>query len=254
MKRIILLTTLIFSACQNKTSNLLSRTTEVTTSIATETITTQPANEDLLISHDGIGKAKLGMSIGELKRISDPDTSFEIISPFLLDTNAIAVSNQGIVQYYILYVAGSTSDTDGITPSDDDTITILMTDNQHYQTKEGVRVGTPIKEAEEIYGNAVLAYNTEGESREYVTFGDRKSDNIRFRASYFKLISDGLGFSGIYPEYPGVSYTTDKYREDAAIAAIEVSCALENCASQKILRRLPSNGNEKKNSALSIDP
>ena len=232
MKRIILLATLIFSACQNKTSNLAPQTTEVTTSAATKTITTQLTNQDLLISNNGIGKAKLGMSVGELKRISDPDTSFEIISPFMVDTNAIAVSNQGIVQYYILYPAGTTSHPDGVTPTDNDVITILMTDNQHYQTEEGVRIGTPIKEAEEIYGNAVLSYNTEGESREYVTFADRESDNIRFRASYFKLISDGLGFSGIYPEYPGVSYTTDKYREDAAIAAIEISCDLDNCASQ----------------------
>ena len=232
MKRIILPIALIFVACQNQTLDSSSQTTEVGTSINTKQIAAQLNKNDLLISNDGIGKAKLGMSVGKLKQISDPDTSFEVISPFMVDTNAIAVSNQGIVQYYILYAAGNTSEADRATITDQELITTLMTENQHYQTKEGVRVGMPIEEAEQIYGDAILAYNTEGESREYITFGDRDSDNISFRASYFKLISDGLGFSGIYPEYPGVSYTTDKYREDAAIAAIEVSCALENCISQ----------------------
>ena len=100
-----------------------------------------------------------------------------------------------------------------------------MTNNDRYQTEYGVKVGTSIAEAEDIYGNAVLAYNTEGRSgEEYITFGASNPNNIKFKASYFKLISDGLGYSGIYPEYPGVSYTTDKYRDDAAIAAIEVSC------------------------------
>ena len=229
MKRLILLATLMISACQAKTINSPYPSNKVSTSETTETIATKPVAEKFLISTNGIGNAKLGMTIGKLKQISDRDTNFEVISPFMVDTSAIAVTNRGIVQYYIVYGAGSTSHSDRVTPTDDDVITVLMTDNQNYQTKEGVKVGTPIEEAEKVYGNAVLAYNTEGESREYITFGRKNPDNIRFRASYFKLISDGLGFSGIYPEYPGVSYTTDKYREDAAIAAIEVVCTADDC-------------------------
>ncbi|MEL6930313.1 MAG: hypothetical protein AAFO95_16985, partial [Cyanobacteria bacterium J06600_6] len=94
---------------------------------------------------------------------------------------------------------------------------------------EGIKVGTAIEEAEDIYGNAVLAYNVDGESGEYITFNDYNSENVRFRASYFKLISDGLGFAGIYPEYPGVAYTTEKYQSEAAIAVIEVACAEDDC-------------------------
>ena len=185
--------------------------------------------EDILISSTGIGKAKLGMTIQELKDISEQDTEFELISSFVNDVNAIAVSKNDVIQYYILAPAGSTAHPDKDTPTDQDTIRFLMTNNNSFQTKEGIKVGTPIKEAEELYGDAVLAYNIEGKSQEYITFGKYNSENIKFRASYFKLISDGLGFSGIYPEYPGVSYTTDKYRENAAIAAIEVSCEIEDC-------------------------
>lgn len=185
--------------------------------------------EEHLISAEGIGQAKLGMTVGQLKERSEPGTKFEVISPFMVDVNAIAVSKDGLIQYYILYPAGTTSHPDGSTPTDRDRITLLMTDNYSYQTWEGVKVGMPIEEAEKIYGDAVLAYNIEGESREYITFGSENPHNLRFRATYFKEISSGLGFSGIYPEYPGVVYTTDKYRKDAAIAAIEVSCLPETC-------------------------
>lgn len=228
MKRIILLAILIFSACEARTIDTTSQTAEIATSNEID-IATKPITDDFLISSRGIGKAKLGMTMKELKQISSQDLNFEVIPSFSTDTSAIAVSKQGIVQYYLLYPAGSTSHPDGVTPTDEDVITTIVTDNQNYKTREGVKVGTPIEEAEKIYGDAILAYNTEGEPGEDIIFGKQNPD-IRFKASYFKPISDGLNFSGIYPEYPGVSYTTDKYREDAAIAVIEVVCNVDNCA------------------------
>lgn len=232
MKRIILLATLVFSACQAKNVTIPSSTAKFATINQNSTIATGKVAPELLISADGIGNAKLGMTLGELKKISNPDTEFDILPSFMGDLDAIAVSENGVVQYYIVYIAkdDTESATDTTTISDNLVITNVMTDNHNYQTEQGVKVGTSIKEAEEIYGDAVLAYNTEGESREYITFGSKNPENISFRASYFKLISEGLGFSGIYPEYPGVSYTTNKYRQDAAIAGIEVSCNLDECS------------------------
>lgn len=226
MKRFILSLLLLLSACQYRNTNIQSQINELGISSGENA---PDQEKDVLISANGIGKARLGMKIGELKAISDKDTEFEIISPFIQDMNAIAVSKNDIVQYYILYSPGSTSHPDKVTPTNKDSISALLTNNHNYQTEEGVKVGTPIKEAEKIYGDAILAYNTQGSSHEYIIFNDHDYKNIRFRASYFKQISDGLGFSGIYPEYPGVSYTTDKYRSDAAIAAIEVSCEPETC-------------------------
>jgi len=189
----------------------------------------QTVSSKFIISPNGIGEAKLGMTLGELKQISSPKTEFSSISPFSADLNAISVSKKGLVQYYILYEINTDTESEQFMPQDDEIITLLMTNNYNYETKEGIKVGTPIEEAEDIYGNAVLAYNVDGESVEYISFNDYDADNIRFRASYFKLISDGLGFAGIYPEYPGVAYTTDKYQSDAAIAAIEVSCDEDDC-------------------------
>lgn len=231
MKRVILLATLIFSACQSKTAISPAQKAELATSNQTEAIANSTVKAELLISSEGIGKAKLGMSLGELKQISGKNTNFQTVADFLTDLDAIAVSQKGIVQYYILYFPAENPESGQTTAQDDLMITALMTNNNNYQTEQGVKVGTPIKEAEDIYGNAILAYNTEGETTdgEYVTFGSENPENIRFKASYFKLISDGLGFSGIYPEYPGTIYTTDKYQQDAAIAGIEVSCNPDDC-------------------------
>lgn len=235
MKRIIFFTLLALSACLPQ--QLESQSQAVRSVADSDPISLQSAvTEEFLISEGGIGKAKLGMTLGRLKQISDSDTKFELITSLLEDVNAIAVSKNGLIQYYILYPAGSTSHPDGITPTDNDPITILVTDNQNYQTSEGIKVGTPIKQAEDIYGDAILAYNVEGDSREYITFGDKNLHNIRFRASYFKLISDGLGFSGIYPKYPGVSTTTNKYQDNAAIAAIEVACDLNSCLEENAVQ------------------
>lgn len=228
MKQAIVLTMLTLSAC---TLGKIEPPEISKTSSTSQQVSVIPDNlgAEFLISDQGIGDAKLGMTLGELKQISGNDTRFELMSPFTIDSNAIAVSKGGIVQYYILYKTDTVSTSEKFAPTDGTLITSLMTDNYNYQTLEGIKVGTPIQEAEEAYGDAILTYNQEGESREYVTFEENSASNIRFRASYYKLISDGLGFSGIYPEYPGVSYTTDKYQADAAIAAIEVSCTQESC-------------------------
>ena len=229
MNRIIFLVILTLLACQPQKKTLQSQTTKTSSNLQ-EVSAKQTVTSEFIISQNGIGKAKLGMTLGQLKQRSAPHTEFEPISSFAPDLNAIAVSKKGLVQYYILYKADSTDDSAEFMPKDSDLITQLMTNNYNYQTEEGIKVGTPIKEAEEIYGNAVISYNVDGESVEYISFGDFEPQNIRFRASYFKLISDGLGFAGIYPEYPGGMYTTDKYQPDAAIAEIEVSCDLENCS------------------------
>lgn len=229
MKQVVFLTILMLSACSPQKNEPQSKI--IKTSVTSQQVTIAPDKTEakFLISADGIGKAKLGMTLGELKKISDRDTKFELISPFTIDSSAIAVSQGGLLQYYILYQAGTTSHPDEFTPTNEDPITLLVTDNYNYHTPEGIKVGTSIQEAENIYGDAILAYNQEGESEEYITFKNNDASNIRFRASSFKLISDGSGYSGIYAEYPGVPYTTDKYQEDAAIAVIEVSCTQENC-------------------------
>jgi hypothetical protein len=63
------------------------------------------------------------MTVGELKKISAQDTQFEIISPSMVDAKAIAVSQKGIVQYYILYGADGTTDLNNATHTNNELIT-----------------------------------------------------------------------------------------------------------------------------------
>ncbi|MEO1691770.1 MAG: hypothetical protein AAFR63_09620 [Cyanobacteria bacterium J06631_6] len=228
MNRFIFLGTLILCACQSQATQLQIESNDVAANLQ-EVSNRQAVTQDFLISPKGIGQAELGMTLGQLKQRVDRNTEFDLISPFTSEFNAIAVTRQGLVQYYILFAMESDSESEQFAPTDEDLITLLLTSNYSYRTREGINVGTSIEEAEDLYGNAVLAYNIDGESVEYIFFGDYEPPNVRFRASYFKLISDGLGLAGIYPQYPGVAYTTDKYQPESAIAAIEVACDQDTC-------------------------
>ncbi|MEL6581540.1 MAG: hypothetical protein AAFQ14_17505 [Cyanobacteria bacterium J06621_12] len=232
MNRIILLGVLTLYACQPRTTQLQSKATKAAANLQ-QVSAKQTVAPEFLITPNGIGQAKIGMALGQLKQISPRNTEFALVPSFTSEFNAIAVTKQGLVQYYILFEIESDSELKQseslFEPRDNDIITLLLTSNYNYQTQEGINVGTSIQEAEDIYGNAVLAYNLDGESAEYISFGNYEPPNVRFRASHSRLISNGLGFAGIYPEYPGVTYTTDKYQSDAAIAVIEVSCNDNTC-------------------------
>ena len=145
-------------------------------------------------------------------------TKLELKSLFMVDINAIAVNQMDEVQYYLLFITNTA-------PQDSDKITYIMTQNSRYKTKEGIKVGSTIKDAEAIYGKATLAYNTENESREYVEF-ERfpSSPSISFRPNS----TDREGFAGIYAENKSYNQT-ENYRDDAKIDTIEVTCTLINC-------------------------
>jgi len=65
-----------------------------------------PNHHPNLISAEGIGNARLGMSFGDFKKQLSPGVKLQVKSPFIVDFDAIAVSQSGEIQYYILYLAG----------------------------------------------------------------------------------------------------------------------------------------------------
>ncbi|MEM6612805.1 MAG: hypothetical protein AAF652_11245 [Cyanobacteria bacterium P01_C01_bin.72] len=233
MNKIIFLSILTLFACQSQTTSLQIEATKTAGNLQ-QVSRKQNVASEFLISPNGIGQAKIGMTLGQLKQIADRDTEFVLTPAFTSEYDAIAVTKQGLVQYYILFEIDSDSEPEqsepSFQPTDDDIITLLLTSNYNYQTQEGIKVGTSIQEAEDIYGNAILTHNVDGQSGEYISFDDYNPPNVHFRASHSRLISNGLGFAGIYAEYPGVASTTDKYQADAAIAIIEVSCAKDICS------------------------
>ena len=145
-----------------------------------------------------------------LKEILGDEYQTEIVSALMVDINAIVISKQGEVLYYLLFPAGVVFD--DLTP-----IQVVMTDNPRYSTQEGVAVGTKIKDVETVYGTATLSYNINNESREYAEFSNSSSNQIRFRAN-----SEKFGFAGIYEQQVEEYNQTKIYRADAMISSIEI--------------------------------
>lgn len=170
-----------------------------------------------LISANGIGPAKVGMTLGELKKALAGKAQFQVNSPFIVDFDAIAVVQGGKEQFYILYPAG-------VPLADSDIIEALITNNPNYRTAQGVGAGTPIQQAETVYGDATLSYNLANESREYVKFTQQPAENISFRVG---AANDG-SVGGIYPEAKGELNETKNFQKNASIRFVEVYCN-QNC-------------------------
>lgn len=170
-----------------------------------------------LISADSIGPAKVGMTMGQLKQLMAGKAEFQVQSPFIVDFDAIAVTQGGKVQFYILYPAGSPL-------ADSDIIEALITDNPNYRTAEGIGPGTPIQKAKAVYGDATLSYSTFNESREYVKFAKQPSKSMSFRLG---AANDG-SLAGVYPELKGESNETKEFKKNASIRFVEVYCG-QNC-------------------------
>ncbi|HEY9649201.1 MAG TPA: hypothetical protein V6C95_00955, partial [Coleofasciculaceae cyanobacterium] len=154
---------------------------------------------------------------GQLKQSMAGQAEFQVKSPFIVDFDAIAVTQGGTVQFYILYPAGSPL-------ADSDIIEALITDNPNYRTAEGIGPGTPIQTAEAVYGDATLSYNTFNESREYVKFAKQPSKSMSFRLG---AGNDG-SLAGVYPAAKGESNETKEFKKNASIRFVEVYCG-RNC-------------------------
>lgn len=175
-------------------------------------------SEEHQITEDSIGQAKLGMTLGELKEMLGEEAAFSEVSPFIVDFDAIAVSQNDEVQYYILYPAGTTF-------QDSDVIEVLSTDNPDYLTAEGVGAGTTLEQAEEAYGNATLSFSYANESREYVKF-ENLSQDINFRLG----AANDNSFSGVYSSPMEEYNETTQYQDPATIRSVEIYCR-EECPS-----------------------
>ena len=200
------------TGCNPPTSTTTSEETSASPSkdVVSKSKTTK-VNSSLLISPQGIGDARLGMTYGELKKSLGSEVKFEVQSPFIVDFDAIAVNKAGNTQYHIIYPANTTF-------SDSNVITTIITDSPDYRTDKGVGVGTTIKDAQAAYGEATLAYSTANESRESVSFANQPK-NLAFRPS-----TSPENFAGIYKSQQGEYNQTKECRDDAAIKSVQVYC------------------------------
>ncbi|MEW5861378.1 MAG: hypothetical protein AB1861_29040 [Cyanobacteriota bacterium] len=181
---------------------------------ATESPSPSPISESQKISATGIGPAKLGMTLGELKKELGSKAEFKVQSPYIVDFDAIAVTQGGKVQYYILYPAGNPL-------TDSSKIDALITENSDYKTEKGVGPGTSLKQAEAAYGDATLSYNLDNEGREYVQFANQPSKRISFRLGN----ANDASLMGVYSSKSGEGglSETKQFKDTASIRSIGVN-------------------------------
>jgi hypothetical protein len=128
--------------------------------------------------------------------------------------DAVAVSQSGKVQYWIIYPFLTKR-------KDADVIEDLVTENPNYKTVEGVGQGMTLKQAEAIYGKATLGYSTSYESYESVevlVFANQPNKKkIRFAPK-----AEGREYAGVYGASQGIVRETNKYQPNAVIRSVMV--------------------------------
>ena len=193
---------LAISACQSPLINRNSSSNYAQSQQKTEE--KAKVSGKFIISAQGIGDAQIGMTYGQLKAKLGEKAQFQVQVPFIVGFDAIAVYQSGEVQYYILYPAGHSL-------RDTDIIEAVLTDNPNYLTVEGVGPKMSLRQVEKVYGQAILSYNTNNESREYVRFANQPFSNI-----YFRSVAAQEELAGIYPQ-PVQEYNETKIFQDGAI-------------------------------------
>jgi hypothetical protein len=181
--------------------------------------TTAPATATTqTISADGIGGIRLGMTIGNLKKIKG--YTFQTKPDFANGYSALAISQKGKVQFYIPYLRQKPI-------TDKDQVRFLVTENPTYKTEQGVSPGMTLKQASQVYGQPVLQLQKETESGEILTF-TQQPGNMAF--------STGRSATkvGIYPKIQGkTAVETTKYNEQAKIKRITVVCPDTVCGAEQ---------------------
>ncbi|MGJ3247212.1 MAG: lysozyme inhibitor LprI family protein [Elainellaceae cyanobacterium] len=171
-----------------------------------------------VITHNQIGPARLGMTLGELKQQLGDRAEFVVERSFMVDFDAIAVRQDGDTLFYIIQSEHEPM-------QDDDPIQLLLTTNPAFRTPDGVGPGLLIDQAASVYGQPTLSYNSENEMRESVRFADFSASNVVFRTNGFDIgdtLSD-YALAGVYGDpVEGAFYETTDYRPDATIRAVMV--------------------------------
>jgi len=165
----------------------------------------------LPIDSTGIGAARRGMTVGEVRaalgegvRLGEPDDRF------LVDAVAVPVIEGGDTLYHLLFFGR-----DAV--SDADLVEHVATTSPRARTTEGIGPGSTLAAAAAVYGEPTLSFHTADESREYAAFPAQPA-RVRFRVLPG---ADDATFAGEYGALEEFS-TTRRYDPDARIGMVLV--------------------------------
>lgn len=169
-----------------------------------------PPRPDRLIRADGVGLARIGMTIGQLRASLPPNLRLGERSSFMVDIDGMPVVEGGDTLYRVLILAGEPA-------ADDAIIELLATSHPGFRTGENVGPGSTLAEAAAKYGQPTLSYSINDESREYAAF-DALPPGIMLRVT---SAADSLPFAGVYGSEGEYNETT-RYHSDARISMVLV--------------------------------
>jgi hypothetical protein len=164
-----------------------------------------------VITPEGIGPARAGMTVGEIRAALDPELRLgDLNSTFMVDLVALPVVHGRDTLLHLVFPADETLG-DGVVPL------LAVTDHAGVLTVEGVGPGIALADAAARYGAPRLRFNAEDEMREYATFPDYDHPTVWFRVAP----GDSVLLAGRYDE--GASYgETDEYDGTARIMMVMV--------------------------------
>jgi hypothetical protein len=155
---------------------------------------TAVARDDRTIRPDGIGDARIGMTIGELRASLQPGMLLGTAAPYMVDIDGMPVTLGADTLYYVLILAGESS-------ADEAVIDLLATSHATFRTADAVGPGTTLGAAAALLGAPRLSYHTMNESREFAVF-DALPESIMLRVAP----AGENAFAGVYA-------TDDEYNE-----------------------------------------
>lgn len=139
-----------------------------------------PPGAAVTIDSVGIGAARVGMTLGELRAVLPAETRVGAVdSLFMVDLVALPVIAGADTLYHLVFPAGEDL-------ADTTALAMVVTSNPAVKTSAGVGPGMTARDAALAYGQPTLAYNINDESREYATFAGYPAQNVRFR-----MVPDG---------------------------------------------------------------
>lgn len=172
--------------------------------------TVERPTPERMVRWDGIGYARIGMTVGELRAALPPELVLGALEPFLVDIDALPVIQGADTLYLALFPAGEAV-------TDASVIELLATTHPDVRTSSGLGPGATLAAAAALYGEPRLSYSTNEESREWAAFPYLEpSILVRVRPG-----SDADEFAGEYST-AGEYNETSQYHPDARVFMIVV--------------------------------
>lgn len=175
---------------------------------------TQRAEDERLLTPQQIGRARLGMSVREVKQLF-PAADFALVT--LPDIPSIvAVKQRGGEE--LLYFATEGMGDARAMPRDDERVSQLVTKSPQFRTAAGVGPSSPLEDAAKAYGAVTLYYSPDVE---YAKFGAAEEFGFWVKPPL------GQKSAGIYDAAAGESSDgfarTTRFRPGSKISYVSIS-------------------------------